>query len=75
MDEEFEGRVPARKFQRIDIPMLGLSMVADFFQSMSNTLESVAMLLAAHANYNVEQNEFHRDATMEIENLTGEQDA
>jgi hypothetical protein len=74
MDDEFEGRTPARKFQKIDILILGFNLLDEVFAAVSDAFTSLTTLTAAHANYNVQREQFRQDATLEIETITGDAD-
>lgn len=71
-DGEFEGRTPARQFQKIDILILAFNLAAEVAEAISDTCASATILLAAHANYNVDREQFRQDAAREIETITGE---
>jgi hypothetical protein len=78
-DEEFEYEEESftwsRRFQRVDILVLGFSLAADLVDAVGNNLRAAQGLLAAHANYQVDQNAFHEEAVREIETLiSGEDD-
>jgi len=73
-DEEFEGRTPPRKFQKVDILIVGFNLVSEVFDALGDAFTSLTMLTAAHANYNVEKEQFRLDAAMEIETITGDVD-
>lgn len=73
-DEEFEGRTPPRKFQKIDMLIVGFNLASEVFEAVSDAFMSLTVLCAAHANHNVEKEQFRLDAAMEIETITGDVD-
>lgn len=73
-DEDYESYVPARRLQKIDILIVGLELARMASYAVTNTLESAVQLVAAHANYNVERQQFHEAAALEIETIIGEQE-
>jgi hypothetical protein len=77
-DEEFEYEEESltwsRRFQRVDILVLGFSLAADLVDAVGNNLRAAQGLLAAHANYKVDRDRFHEEAALEIETLTAGED-
>lgn len=77
MDDEYdeeEYETYSRKFQPIDLVVLGLSMAHGIACAIARDLQVATSLVAAHANYNIERAAFHDEAMLEIETITGEQD-
>lgn len=78
-EEEFEDEdyyQPARRLQGIDAAIVTLELCRGIASAVTNALSSSVQLLAAHANYRVEQQAFQEEAALEIETIvTGEQDA
>lgn len=73
--EEYETvRVPARRLRRLDAVILGLEFLRAIASAVEDTLGSAVALTAAHANYDVDREEFMNDAAIEIETITGEQE-
>lgn len=72
MDDETPLQV--RRFQKIDVLILGLNLVQNVAAVVADTFEMATHLVAAHANYNVERERFREDAAREIETITGEND-
>jgi hypothetical protein len=72
--EEEEFYTPARQLQKIDAVVVTLEFFRQIAAAVADTLGSGVALVAAHANYNVERRQFHEEAALEIETITGEQE-
>lgn len=73
-DEEETEYVNSRQLQIIDPLILGFEFLRGCSSAVTNALASAVALLAAHANYKVEQHEFRTAAAIEIETIVGEGD-
>lgn len=73
-EDEWVMEPPRRRFMPTDVVVLGLHLVAGISGAVTNTLNTAQALAAAHANFKVAQHEFHEEAALEIETMTGESD-
>lgn len=77
-EEEFEYEeeetIRSRRFRGIDLLVLALNTAYEFSMSVTNNLAIARNLAGMHANYRVDQDNFQRDAMLEIETITGEQE-
>lgn len=77
MDEdEFEENeeMNSHKFRAIDAVVLTLGLVHELVSAVYQTTMTAYNLAAAHANYIVDQDNFRKEAALDIETITGEQD-
>lgn len=72
LDEEFTH--PSRRFRKGDLIVLALDTAYNFVGVMANTLAIARNLAGMHQNYRVDQDNFRRQAALDIETITGEQD-
>jgi hypothetical protein len=59
----------SRKFQKVDVIVLGLNLVHGVAQAVADTFLAAQGIFAGHANYMIEQTTFHEEAALEIETL------
>lgn len=69
LEYEEESLTWSRKLQKADIFVLGFNLAAGIADAFAETLRSAQGLVAAHANYNFDQQQFHQEAALEIETL------
>lgn len=79
MDDDFDVEVSAltlsRKFRKTDLLVLALDMVAGVSEAISTTLGIARDCSAMHANWRADQDIFHEEAALEIENIVnGDED-
>lgn len=73
-DDEYEFMVElpsplARRFRKIDLLIVGLSMLSDMTQAVADNATLLHDIVAMHANFKIDQDLFHEEAAMEIEAL------
>lgn len=80
MDEEefeftvFEIEPQARRLRPLDFAVIGLDFIRGVSQAVTDSFEQATALVAMHCNYQIQREEFHEQATLEIETITGEVD-
>jgi hypothetical protein len=70
-DDDY-GKLPGRRFQALDLLVVGTQTLSDIIGSVADGMESLSDLLAAHANRAEEQDDFARSAGRDIERMTGD---
>lgn len=78
MDEDFEPvwietSIPSRKFRRVDMLVIGFTLLQDISNAVGTAFSTAAQLAAEHANYQYDRETFHEEAALEIETLTQEE--
>jgi hypothetical protein len=68
--DDIESWSPSRKFQIVDLAVLVLNLVRGLSEAFTHTFTLAQQLVAAHANYRVETEDFRQQAAREIETLT-----
>lgn len=73
-EEEYEEFFHAsRRFRRADVAVLTIGFVRGVIGSAFETLSTLESLVAAHANYECDQDDFRQEAARAIETITGEE--
>ena len=63
----------SRPLQKWDFVVLGLNVLSGAAEAVSETLQTLQVLVAAHANHKNDQRIFHQEAAIQIERLTGDE--
>jgi uncharacterized membrane protein len=73
-EDEFEGVeecvIPAQKFSKWDVLMAFFAMMMGIATAISGFFEVLTIASVAAANKQVQTNEFHEDAALDIETIT-----
>lgn len=73
-EEEFDVESTNRKFVPLDLVGIAAAFVSDIAQSTADAFEAFGVVMKLHANYQRYQTDFHQEAAIDIEKITGEQD-
>lgn len=73
MEDEFEtSAYPPLRTRKIDLLFVGVSFVKDVASAVTEAIGDVQQLVAMHANWQVEREQFHEQAAVELESLLAE---
>lgn len=72
-DDEYEVDHLSRRFRKADLAVLALGFIHGIVAAAHETTMTAYNLAAMHANYVVDRDKFHDEATLAIETITGEE--